>query len=233
MIIDCISDLHGYKPSLPGGNLLILAGDYTASGTLNQWAAFFEWLKRQPYDKKILIAGNHDNLFESGFPKNQKEADSLKEVQSFLIEQNEIEIPDCEYLCDSVTEYKGIKIWGTPWTPWFHGVHPKCKYFMDTEKYLERKFTLIPEGIDILITHGPMRNVLDSNINQIACGSTSLREHIDRAKPNFHIFGHVHEQGGNQIMYKHLGPNTLCVNCSYVNENYRPVNSYIRLEWKN
>jgi len=27
MIIDCISDLHGYYPELEGGDLLIIAGD--------------------------------------------------------------------------------------------------------------------------------------------------------------------------------------------------------------
>ncbi len=30
MIIDCISDLHGFKPNLNGGDLLIIGGDLTA-----------------------------------------------------------------------------------------------------------------------------------------------------------------------------------------------------------
>ena len=30
MIIDCISDLHGFFPKLEGGDLLIIAGDLTA-----------------------------------------------------------------------------------------------------------------------------------------------------------------------------------------------------------
>lgn len=226
-MIDCIADLHGFEPKLPGGDLLILAGDYTDQGKLTEWGRFFYWLKQQQYDKKVLIAGNHDNLFETGFPKNHKQAEQLKEVIEFLDISE-----DFEYLCDSGTEYEGLKIWGTPWTPWFHGVNPKCKSFMDSETYLEKRFRLIPERLDILITHGPMRHILDQNIDGYACGSPSLRKNIDRVQPRFHVFGHIHEQGGNQLMYKHHGPNTWCVNCSYVDEKYVNIHSSIRLDIK-
>jgi len=212
MIVDCISDLHGFQPELPGGDLLILAGDYTARDRLTEWSAFFHWLKKQKYDKKIVIAGNHDNLFETGFPKTQQEA------------------IDFEYLCDSGMEYNGLKIWGTPWTPLFDGVNPKCKAFMKSDMAINKKFSKIPEGLDILITHGPMYRILDGNRDGYACGSQSLRQHIDRAPPRFHVFGHIHEQGGNQLMYKHCGPNTWCVNCSYVDENYKPVHIHVRIE---
>lgn len=225
MIVDCIADLHGYKPNLPGGDLLILAGDYTARDKIPEWCDFFKWIKEQPYRKKVLIAGNHDGLFETGFPKSQKEADELKEVQEYLNFKE-----DFEYLCDSGTEFEGLNIWGTPWTPWFHGVNPKCKAFMDSESYLQKRFSLIPNNLDILITHGPMLHILDANADGYACGSKALREEIDRARPRFHVFGHIHEQGNNQLMYKHVGPNTWCVNCSYVNEHYKPVFNHMRLE---
>jgi Icc-related predicted phosphoesterase len=223
MIIDCISDLHGYKPNLPGGDLLILAGDYTAADKLTQWADFFHWLKKQPYEKKIVVAGNHDNFFESGFPKSQKEADNLKEVIDFL----DVDV-DFEYLCDSVTEYNGLKIWGSPWTPLFKGVHPKCRAFMLDESKLDSKFSLIPEDLDILITHGPMHHMLDANIDGYACGSRSLKQNIDKTCPRIHIFGHIHEQGNHELRYKKS--NTWCINCCYVNEKYQPVNNYVRIE---
>ena len=224
MIVDCIADLHGYEPKLPGGDLLLLVGDYTASHSMPEWCNFFRWLKNQPYKKKILIAGNHDNFFESGFPKNKKEIDELKEVQEDLDFKE-----DFEYLCDSKTEYEGLKIWGTPWTTWFQGVHPKCKAFMRSERRLANRFNLIPEGIDILISHTPMFQVLDTNIRGASCGSKALKEAVDRAKPRFHIFGHIHEQGGNQLLYKHEGSNTWCINCSFVNVKCRPVFNHIRL----
>ncbi len=225
MIIDCIADLHGFEPDLPGGDLLILAGDYTAAGKLTQWSQFFHWLKDQEYDKKIIIAGNHDNLFETGFPKTQAEADDWREVVDFL----DIDV-DFEYLCDSGIEYKGLKVWGTPWTPIFDGVNPKCKAFMGKESEIDQYFRMIPKDLDILITHGPMAHVLDQNIDGHTCGSFGLRHHIDRTAPRFHVCGHIHEQGGDRLMYKHQGPNTWCINCSYVDEKYKPVHSYMRIE---
>lgn len=209
--------------------MLILAGDYTAANKMTQWGDFFAWVKRQNYRKKIVVAGNHDGFLMTAFTVYKEELDSLNEVREFLDEEDLEGCDDFEYLCDSGVEFEGLKIWGTPWTSLFDKVNPSCMCFMSTESELDQKFALIPEGLDILVTHGPMHHLLDSNIDGFACGSSSLRSHIDRVKPRFHIFGHIHEQGGNQLMYKHQGPNTWCVNCSYVNEKYQPVNSYVRI----
>lgn len=61
MIVDCISDLHGFYPELEGGHLLIVAGDLTANDTLEQHLKFIKWCVSLPYSKIIFIAGNHDN----------------------------------------------------------------------------------------------------------------------------------------------------------------------------
>jgi hypothetical protein len=53
MIIDCISDLHGYLPKLEGGDLLIVCGDLTAYNKPKQYEEFFLWLKKQKYRKKV------------------------------------------------------------------------------------------------------------------------------------------------------------------------------------
>lgn len=235
MIIDCISDLHGFKPKLPGGDLLILAGDYTEADTLPQWEEFYRWLKEQPYEKKIMIAGNHDNLLKIGFPKNQEEADDLKDVVEFLGEKS-----DFEYLCDSGTEYEGLKIWGTPWTPWFYGVNPKCKVFMESEEIIAKRFQLIPNDIDILITHGPPYGILDELdavlrprvSGMVNAGSKSLRNVVLDGKYftklKFHVFGHIHEQGGKSIA---TALDVKFVNASHVNEYYKPTNEAIRIVW--
>lgn len=223
MIIDCISDLHGHYPKLEGGDLLIVAGDLTARDTLDEHADFKLWLYEQPYRKKIIIAGNHDNHFV-GLPSDPY-------IFSSYNKKTGEQLSYAEYLCDSGTEYEGLRIWGSPWTKTFPGMNPHCKAFTcDTEEELVEKWALIPTNIDILITHGPMFQILDANKDGCPCGSTSLRDHIDRIKPRFHIFGHIHEQGGQQLMYKHTGPNTWCANCSYVNERYEPVNKPVRIE---
>lgn len=239
MIIDCISDLHGYYPNLKGGDILLLCGDYTATDKLTEWAEFFAWLEKQPYRKKILVAGNHDNFLFNSFPKNKNEAEELKEVQDFLQEMGEEVETDFEYLCDSGTEFEGLKIWGTPWTAQFPRINPQCCAFTvkyhDKDENLEDYWKKIPNDIDILISHSPPYGIFDkikrikfsgrsSDIDHV--GSMSLRNHvISRIKPKLHIFGHIHECGGQMIDCVI----TKFVNASYLNEHYEPVHDPVRI----
>lgn len=218
MIIDCISDLHGEFPELSGGDLLIIAGDLTTNDTPKAWMNFYEWLDKQEYKKKIYISGNHDNFL----------VNCLTTAKAKLLNLNE-EPEDREYLCDEQTEFEDLKIWGSPWSPWFHGVNPHCKAFMGSENDLKKKYDLIPNDIDILITHGPPMHVLDKNNRDISCGSYQLREALERIRPMLHVFGHIHEQGDKQLIFKHAGLNTICVNASIMDENYDPVNKPIRI----
>lgn len=238
MKIDCISDIHGFYPSLTGGDLLILAGDYTARDTIKEWAEFFSWLKKQKYLKKILVAGNHDNFLYNSYPKNDKEALDLSEVQEFLKYMGEEIDHDFEYLCDSGTEFEGLKIWGSPWTSQFEGINPRCCAFTesfdcDNEYWLNDHWDEIPSDTDILITHSPPYGILDKEIRGTFCGSKSLLEHLERIKCKIHVFGHIHECGGQQLIYKRPGHgienNTIMINASYVNERYKPVNKPMRI----
>lgn len=217
MKIDCISDLHGYYPKLEGGDLLIVAGDLTARDEPEEYIYFRNWLSEQNYKKKIVIAGNHDGNLQ---------LDYMFGSTPFL------EI--AEYLCDSGTEFEGLKIWGSPWTAQFPGINPKCCAFTvnfgcDTEYWLDEYWKLIPDDTDILITHSPPHGVLDKCLNGNV-GSKTLLEAIERIKLKLHIFGHIHECGGSKLLYKHEGPNTWCVNASIVNERYEHVNKPIRIE---
>lgn len=215
MISDCIADLHGHYPQLEGGDLLIVAGDLTARDTEDEHFEFFKWLHYQPYNKKIVIAGNHDNFIQ----EHEKEMKELHNSKS--------KITNIEYVCDSGTEFEGLKIWGSPGSLWFHGINPKCKAFTGSESDLEKKYKLIPDDIDILVTHGPPYGVLDqvytdSKINK---GSKSLLNKIEKITPKMVIFGHIHECGGKALDLS----SCKFVNCSIVNERYQPVNKPVRV----
>jgi len=88
------------------------------------------------------------------------------------------------------------------------------------DKDLADKFNLIPEGTDILITHCPPWGILDENTENFNCGSHALRMAVEFVKPKIHVFSHIHENGGRDMMLKHAGPNTLCINCSVMDERY-------------
>lgn len=213
MIIDCISDLHGYYPKLEGGDLLVIAGDLTARDSIDEHVEFCEWLDVQPYRKKIVIAGNHDNNIDADYIK------SLRETR---------------YLEDSETEFEGLKIWGSPWTLKFQGMNPKCMAFTcDIEDELSNKFSLISEDIDILITHSPPYGILDyipiEDGSYYHAGSKSLALKIGHfnTPPKLWVFGHIHEAYGEDLAIRQKS--CKMINCSYVNQDYEPVNKPIRV----
>ncbi len=239
MIIDCIADLHGFYPKLDGGDLLIIAGDITASDKSHQWVEFFKWLAAQDYQKKVFIGGNHDNFLAQCIPTEVGLKLGLSEYEGY------------DYLLDSGTEFQywesgkvgvglleDLKIWGTPWTPWFDGVHPSCKAFMLSEKELKNKFALIPKDTDILISHGPPFGMLDTNIDGEYCGSKSLSDKLLKLQLKLHIFGHIHEAYGQCNGYyltdyaRDINPTPnipVSINCSHVNFHYKPVNKPVRI----
>lgn len=235
MIIDCVSDLHGYYPKLEGGDLLIVAGDLTARDTEEEYTRIFDWMYGfVNYEKVIFIAGNHDNLIQK-----QKTFYGLSNP-NLILEILDNHPKKVEYLCDSGTEFKGLKIWGSPWTKTFPGMNPHCKAFtVDTEEELAEKWALIPDDTDILITHGPPLVYFDRTINNECVGSYTLCARVAEIEPILHVFGHIHECGGNildrRTTTKHLPAfvdfsSTTFVNCSHVNERYQPVNKPIRIE---
>lgn len=215
MIIDCISDLHGHFPKLEDGDLLIVAGDLTARDEEYEYDKFSQWLRSLAYKKVIVIGGNHDNyLFE---------CKKVSVLPSFYRPTY------VEYLCDSGTEFEGLKIWGSPWTQTFEEMNPQCKAFtLDTEKELDSKFSLIPDDTDILITHGPPFGILDTNSKGYLVGSCSLMaHHVKGLRPKLWVWGHIHEDYGEQEPDQWV--KTKYVNCSHVNERYEPVNKPIRI----
>ena len=66
----------------------------------------------------------------------------------------------------------------------------------------------IPNDIDILVTHNPPYGILDEDL-----GSPEILNFVLKAKPKWHLFGHVHETEGQQFL---LGE-TICQNISVFN----------------
>lgn len=205
MKIDCISDLHGETPILEGGDLLIIAGDLTASDQMVQYFQFNEWLFEQnlKYDEIILIAGNHDGLIQ----KKEFDTSNFHAV----------------YLEDNGFEYKGLKIWGSPWTPTFgHWYFMKNRGDMIAEVWAK-----IPKDIDILVTHGPPFGILDRvgygrrRRNGIRVGCENLSTASLDLNLKLHVFGHIHDGYGIKEIERNSGSGkTIYVNAAVLDEDY-------------
>jgi Icc-related predicted phosphoesterase len=217
MRIILISDTHGLHSSIqiPPGDILIHAGDISSTGKIHEVAAAAQWLKSLPHRRKIVVAGNHDWLFE----KNPKAAAGLMHDAGLI------------YLQDSSASIDGLTIYGSPWQPEFN----QWAFNVPRGK-LSRYWDNIPRGLDILVTHGPPYGILDQSIPgglpkyAVASGQQHFEgsEHIgcpellaavERVRPRVHVFGHIHGSYGTRRI-----KDTVFYNASICNENYEPRN---------
>lgn len=82
--------------------------------------------------------------------------------------------PDVHFLQDSGCEIDGIRFFGLAYN------HPEA---------------LIPDTVDVLITHEPPVMILD-NSGGIHWGNVPLRKRIFETHPRYHLYGHAHESYG-------------------------------------
>ena len=208
MKIVFISDTHGQHrklKNLPKADLIIHGGDVSKLGKDHEVEDFIHWFLRLDYAHKIFIAGNHDFYFEDySFDFIQKKLTS-----------------NCHYLCNSGVEIEGVKIWGSPVTPTFFN----WAFNVDRGKAIEKYWNMIPIDTDILLTHGPVKGILDRTISDINAGCEDLLNTVKKVKPKFHLFGHIHEAYGKEKVKE-----TTFVNGSLLNEKYELVNSPVEID---
>ena len=183
--IVCISDTHELHESLgisrmPKGDILIHAGDFTNIGNRGAILEFGTWLRALDYEHKVVIAGNHDKLFEKDFLVAHK---ILKTA-----------CPSVRYMQDDGCEVMGLKMWGSPWQPEFMGWA-----FNVPRGNLWKKWEAIPPGLDVLVTHGPPSGGLGGNlVTGEEVGDEELYKAIFEKRPRVHICGHIHPGYGKR-----------------------------------
>jgi Icc-related predicted phosphoesterase len=196
MDITFISDTHGLhgRLKLNPGTVLIHSGDITEYGSEDEVVDFLYWFSRQPFTHKIFIAGNHDLFLEECTPAKRE-----KIIPSDVI-----------YLQNSGVEIAGLKVWGSPATPYFLGMAFNIRHGNE----LKKVWNQIPASTNILITHGPPMGILDHGV-----GDEELLRKVNKIQPAVHCFGHAHGQNGIEIIN-----GTTFINASIVN-SLNPFNS--------
>lgn len=214
MKIVAVSDMHGQLPSIPECDLLLIGGDICpiadhSIGFQADWLDldFRSWLGSLTHVRHIVgVAGNHDFVFEQA-PE--------------LVPQD---LP-WVYLEDELAEVEGLRIWGSPWQPWFFD----WAFNLYSDE-LREKWALIPDGIDILVLHGPPVGFGDAvpqrggGVEHTGC--PHLLERIMELEPRLAIFGHIHEGRGEW----RLGPTTLA-NVALLDVRYQAVHEPWVFDW--
>ena len=218
MTVCVTSDLHGYLPEIEPCELLLICGDIVSlkhqrySKSCKQWytKVFQPWIDSLTCDKVLFIPGNHEVGVEGHEDEYRKLFSPTNKATILLHDYY-------EYLSNNGVVYK---IFGTPY----------CKIFgnwafMRTNSDLKEKFSEIPEGLDILLTHDVAYGYADQSLQDIGYGTDThfgtveLRDAILEKKPKLHLSGHIHTADHNLIM---IG-DTKHYNVSYIDEKYNPA----------
>lgn len=201
MRIACISDTHGQLPDpqlFKGVDAIIHAGDIGPDYKVvpwiqNVWMKWIDVLMELDIDVYATY-GNHDDPQKwdvglLGMPAAYKP------------------------IVDTSVWIDDRKVWFSPWSPTFGNWH-----WMRSEEDLARTYRFIPEDIDILVTHSPMKGWGDRMARGEHVGSTALYEWVKDRPLETIICGHIHEGRGTYVM-----PNgTEILNVSVVDEQYQP-----------
>jgi Icc-related predicted phosphoesterase len=170
--------LHGQLQVPVGVDIVVHSGD--ASNYLDPYRneselrAFIDWFATLPIPVKVFVPGNHDTSLEKGL------------IARDLVEHRKIHL-----LINEEKEINGLRFWGSPFTPRYGNWS-----YMKDRGTINRLWDQIPDGLDVLITHGPPYGILDSTYNHHnkveLVGCSALRKRVAKVPPRFMLFGHVH-----------------------------------------
>jgi Icc-related predicted phosphoesterase len=174
--IVAVADTHLFHEELavPGGDVFVHAGDLCQRGDLDELRRALDWIRALPHATKVLVAGNHD----FAFVERPDEARAL--------------VSDMIYLQDTGATTCGFSFWGSPWQPEYND----WAFNLPRGHALAEKWALVPDGVDVLITHGPPLGIGDRGPVPGRLGCEDLLERVRRAAPRLHLFGHIHQDGG-------------------------------------
>lgn len=218
MRICAFSDLHGVLPVLPDADLYLCAGDicpnFHARDRAHQADLQLKWFK----ENWIPWRGDRTIHFTLG---NHDYLDPSR-------------LADC--LIDDLVYAEGLAIWFTPWSNLFG-----CGWaWMREPDGLRPIYEAIPDGIELIVTHGPPYGYGDMveaqswypryPLEDPHLGNRDLMQAIVRIKPEIVICGHIHTGHGEYRLNiddgSGLDPNewqTTIYNVSLVNESLQPV----------
>jgi len=220
-----ISDTHNFHDELdlPVGDVLIHCGDYSYSGQDNEVISFLTWMQEQT-KKYRLVIGGHGN-HELGPYEDREHFNELKTVFA-----PDVIWPHMRVFTDPVTSLNFF------FSPYVTTINGRWAFEASSSEYQEI-VKRIPDYVDILISHGPPFNILDTFVRhsidwdsqqndyahtsrEFKIGSKVLAERIKEIEPKLVCFGHCHENGGQTVK---IG-GTIYVNGAVLNENYEIAN---------
>ena len=209
-----LSDTHGMGFRLEdrpfqNADVAIHCGDLTEESKLEEYRASMRLLNDIHAPLKLVIAGNHD--FTLDIPTFRKKvADARPCLDPDLVRNEYGDYGSARQIFDDAraagvifldegnhqfTLGNGaiLNVYASPWTPSLG--EGGFQYPPGRGHNFE-----ITKGVDVVITHGPPRGIMDYTDDRRRAGCPDLFGAIARARPRLHCFGHIHEGWGAKLV---------------------------------
>lgn len=227
-----ISDTHDHDLTklLAGrkADILFIGGDWSYKATFQEVENFKQELKdiRPQFREIVWINGNHELGMEQ-YPHLAKEITDYTDTR--YLEDSSCSIRrEVEFNYNGgevVTTDQYVKVWGSPVTPWFGGWAWNAMRGPEIASYWAK----IPEGLDVLMTHGPAANtglgVLPWTGEDVGCVDLYNRLMNMKNPPKVFISGHIHCTAGKTFkLLTNSGKVVDCYNVAICDERYKATN---------
>jgi hypothetical protein len=195
-------------------DVLLHCGDLTQVGGLSSYKSVLKFLGSIDAELKLVIAGNHDLDLDGRYWEThlgQVHNDAKQHEKAMEIMKGDLAkeagVTYLEEGLHTFTLKNGAKftIYTSPYTPEFYDwgfpyERNEDRFNRDTEVAEGVKSIAknpIPDfpGVDIIMTHGPPKDILDWTAHGTV-GCDNLLRAVSRARPRMHCFGHIHEAYG-------------------------------------
>ncbi|KAK4113432.1 Metallo-dependent phosphatase [Canariomyces notabilis] len=210
-----ISDTHAEKglaiPDLPV-DVAIHCGDLTNESKLDEFRTTLDLLRTINAPLKLVIAGNHDFTLDTPmFMKKRAQAEAVFSIEPGLIKKEYGDFGDARqlfgdarvdgivFLDQGVHHFNldngaSLTVHASAFTP---SVDADWGFQYKRGEHYD---FAINNGVDVVITHGPPKGVLDLTASKQRGGCEHLFAAVARARPRLHCFGHIHEGWGAKLV---------------------------------
>ncbi|KAK3291335.1 Metallo-dependent phosphatase-like protein [Chaetomium fimeti] len=207
-----LADTHAKEwcpPNLPV-DVAIHCGDLTDGSKMEEFRASLALLRGVNAPLKLVIAGNHDFTLDTlAYQKKATEANRLfsidpevmaREYGGYGDARKLLDDDDGVILLDEGTHHFDLSngarltVYASPFTP-----SAEADWGFQYRHREDHDYAITTD-VDIVITHGPPKGVLDQTTSKQRGGCAQLFAAVARARPRLHCFGHIHEGWGAKVV---------------------------------
>lgn len=194
-------------------DVAIHCGDLTDESKIEEFRTAIQLLKDIDAPLKLVIAGNHDFTLDIPvFEKKVAEVEARQSIEPGLLKSvfgnyGEARQPFEEAKTDGIifldqgthrfnlSNGALLTVYASPYTPTLSLGDWGFQYLREQKHDFS-----IEQGIDVVITHGPPKGIMDYTDSRQRAGCSTLFEAVARARPRLHCFGHIHEGWGSKLV---------------------------------